>query len=102
MVAAARPELHRRRSSRAAAGGAEALVQCPSLLGIEASKNRREELGLGAGALGGELGETLERSGRRLEAIEAYREGLKRQPDGAEVHAQLGLALARLGDATKA
>jgi choline-sulfatase len=43
------------------------------------------------------LGEALERQARDGEAMEAYRRGLERQPDDAELHAALGLMLARLG-----
>jgi len=42
------------------------------------------------------LGEVLERSGRPEEALAPYREGLRREPDDPDLHAQLGLVLARL------
>jgi len=43
------------------------------------------------------LGQTLEQTGRGGEAVDAYREGLRRRPDDADLHARLGLLLARSG-----
>lgn len=43
------------------------------------------------------LGDVLEGTGRTAEALAAFREGLERNPDDAELHARLGLALARGG-----
>lgn len=41
------------------------------------------------------LGEVLEGTGRPEEALEAWRAGLERQPDDPELHARLGMVLAR-------
>jgi arylsulfatase A-like enzyme/Flp pilus assembly protein TadD len=41
------------------------------------------------------LGELLEKTGRAEEARDAYARGLERQPDDADLHARLGLLLAR-------
>ncbi|MGD2116111.1 MAG: tetratricopeptide repeat protein, partial [Acidobacteriota bacterium] len=41
------------------------------------------------------LGEILQATGRPDEALDAWRAGLERQPDHAELHASLGVALAR-------
>lgn len=43
------------------------------------------------------LGEILEGTGRTAEAVDTWRRGLERRPDDAEIHARLGLALARAG-----
>ncbi len=43
------------------------------------------------------LGQTLELTGRGGEAVDAYGEGLRRRPDDADLHARLGLLLARSG-----
>ena len=48
------------------------------------------------------LGDVLERTERGEEAAEAYREGLKRAVDDAELHAQLGILLARRGGEVEA
>ncbi len=44
-----------------------------------------------------QLGETLQRGGRMQEAADAYREGLKRAADDADLHARLGTLLAKMG-----
>ena len=43
------------------------------------------------------LGESLERQNDLQDAVAAYREGLERQPDDADLHARLGMLLARIG-----
>jgi arylsulfatase A-like enzyme/Tfp pilus assembly protein PilF len=43
------------------------------------------------------LGDARERADRAAAAEEAYREGLKREPDDGDLHARLGLLLARRG-----
>jgi tetratricopeptide (TPR) repeat protein len=43
------------------------------------------------------LGDARERADRAEAAEEAYREGLKREPDDGDLHARLGLLLARRG-----
>lgn len=43
------------------------------------------------------LGSLLEESGRIVEAVAAYRDGLTRDPDDIDLHARLGVALARQG-----
>lgn len=48
------------------------------------------------------LGEMLQRQHRPEDAIEAYREGLRRTPDSADLHGELGLLLAGLGRAAEA
>jgi len=48
------------------------------------------------------LGEILEVQNRSAEAAEAYQEGLNRQPDDTELHARLGLVLARTGAGSEA
>ncbi|MCD4750495.1 MAG: sulfatase-like hydrolase/transferase [Thermoanaerobaculales bacterium] len=48
------------------------------------------------------LGEILLKQGRETEALDLYREGLSRKPDSHEIHADLGLLLAKLGQGGKA
>jgi choline-sulfatase len=48
------------------------------------------------------LGEVCERAQRPEDAITAYQEGLKRQPDDADLHGRLGLLLARKGSDPRA
>ncbi len=45
------------------------------------------------------LGEVLQVTGRPEEALGAWRQGLRRQPDDADLHARVGSALARRGGA---
>jgi len=43
------------------------------------------------------MGEVYERTAQTTQAVEAYREGLRRAPDDPELHARLGILLARGG-----
>lgn len=43
------------------------------------------------------LGEILQRNHQSTEAIQAYRDGLRRTPDSADLHSELGLLLAAIG-----
>lgn len=67
---------------------------------LEAAENRlRRSLELDPFLLAGWrlLGEVLEMGERSSDATEAWRQGLERQPDSPDLHARLGLALARVG-----
>lgn len=48
------------------------------------------------------LGEMLQREHRTEEAIQAFRDGLRRTPDSGDLHAELGLLLAGIGRGSEA
>jgi tetratricopeptide (TPR) repeat protein len=68
--------------------------------GDEAVSLVREGLGQGSAALYRALGSLLERSGRPQEAIEAYREYAKRNPQAADARAMEERATALEGSST--